>query len=131
MSSSPHRYNLRKRTGPTTPTRTTRSSSSTTQEKVKVDTNGSHTPTKKSTSSSTTLKNKKDESLNGTNWVHGGGIEANPYLFVLIVVSPFLSLLLAYITSVDMAESNVSFRVTHPLTEMLPACLSNVSTCLS
>lgn len=131
MSSSPHRYNLRKRTGPTTPTRTTRSSSSTTQEKVKVDTNGSHTPTKKSTSSSTTLKNKKDESLNGTNWVHGGGIEANPYLFVLIVVSPFLSLLLAYITSVDMAESNVSFRVTHPITEMLPACLSNVSTCLS
>lgn len=67
----------------------------------------------------------------GTNWVHDGGIEANPYLFVLIVVSPFLSLLLAYLTSADMAESDLSWRVSHPLTEMVPACLSDIPTCVS
>eukprot|EP00581_Thalassiosira_minuscula_P010938 CAMPEP_0183714164 /NCGR_PEP_ID=MMETSP0737-20130205/8796_1 /TAXON_ID=385413 /ORGANISM="Thalassiosira miniscula, Strain CCMP1093" /LENGTH=525 /DNA_ID=CAMNT_0025943069 /DNA_START=36 /DNA_END=1613 /DNA_ORIENTATION=- len=67
----------------------------------------------------------------GTNWVHEGGIEANPYLFVLIVVSPFLSLLLAYITSAEMVQAGYSWRATHPLTEMVPACLSDVPTCIT
>jgi len=67
----------------------------------------------------------------GTNWVHEGGIEANPYLFALVVVSPFLSLLLAYVTSADIAESGTTWRVTHPLTEMLPTCFADVPSCIS
>jgi hypothetical protein len=71
----------------------------------------------------------------GTNWVHGGGIESNPYLFVLLVLSPFVSLLLAYVTSAEMmgggamADGGDGFRVTHPLTEMVPYCLSDVTRC--
>jgi len=77
-------------------------------------------------------ENKKSADYeSGTNWVHEGGIEANPYLFVLIVVSPFLSLLLAYLTSAEMAQSDVTWRVSHPLTEMIPACLSDIPTCVT
>ena len=52
----------------------------------------------------------------GTNWVHGGGIEANPYLFVLIVVSPFLSLLLPpplkpLVSYSNLAFASESFRI--------------------
>jgi len=72
----------------------------------------------------------------GTNWVHGGGIEANPYLFVLLVLSPFVSLLLAYVTSAEMGGAGASasappFRITHPLTEMVPYCLSDATRCAS
>lgn len=70
----------------------------------------------------------------GTNWVHDGGIESNPYLFVLLLISPFVSLLLAYITSTEMTHTSsslFSWRVSHPITEMIPACFSDVSTCLS
>lgn len=107
---SANNSNLRKRT--TAPTRAT-------DDKSTSDIAAAETP-----ASSTDYKS-------GTNWVHAGGIEANPYLFALVIVSPFLSLLLAYITSSDMAESDITWRATHPLTEMLPACLSNVSTCIS
>ena len=67
----------------------------------------------------------------GTNWVHGGGIEANPYLFILIIVSPFLSLLLAYVTSAALTDADLPWRATHPLTEMAPACLADVGGCLA
>ena len=77
---------------------------------------------KKAASSSTDYQS-------GTNWVHAGGIEANPYLFVLLVASPFLSLLLAYATGGDIINND--WRVTHPLSEMLPACTSDVSACIS
>eukprot|EP00804_Cyclotella_cryptica_P020693 CCRYP_003487-RA/>CCRYP_003487-RA protein AED:0.34 eAED:0.34 QI:217/1/1/1/0/0/2/206/530 len=78
-------------------------------------------------------RDKKNDSdyKSGTNWVHSGGIEANPYLFALVVVSPFLSLLLAYLTSTEMASTGTTWRVTHPLTEMIPACISDVPTCIS
>jgi 7-dehydrocholesterol reductase len=70
----------------------------------------------------------KTEYDKGTNYV-AGGIEANPYFFALIVLSPFLSLLFAHLTSVEFAAS-------HPeppllLTNLLPACLSDISACVA
>ncbi len=47
-------------------------------------------------------KNKYDE---GTNFVEAG-IEANPYFFALIIAAPFLSLLLAYLTSPAMEKDH-------------------------
>lgn len=112
--STPHRYNLRKRNvGPA-------NDDDSNKEPVKPATPRQKNDAQNNDSASSTDYNS------GTNWVHEGGIEANKYLFALIVVSPFLSLLLAYITSTEMAESTL---VTHPLTEMLPACFSNISTC--
>lgn len=108
------RYNLRKRTGVTDGVKNSPS------EPI-VDSASSSTKAKES--SSTT------DYQSGTNWVHAGGIEANPYLFVLLVASPFLSLILAYATSGDIVNND--WRVTCPLTEMLPACLSDVPACIS
>lgn len=132
MSSTPHRYNLRKRTGgasggtAATPSSSSRPTTRSQSAKKGAPSTTTKTKTPQPSSSSSDYKS-------GTNWVHEGGIEANPYLFVLIVASPFLSLLLAYITSADMAEKSMSlsWSVTHPLTQMLPACLSDVSTCIS
>lgn len=111
-----NRDNLRKRTCATTPAPTSNEDKATNKSSNSNDKNNATTDYK-----------------SGTNWVHEGGIEANPYLFVLIVVSPFLSLLLAYITSPEMADlsETLSWRATHPLTEMVPACLSNVPTCVT
>ena len=122
-----HGYNLRRRKGTGAP-------ESAPKEEVRVD-EPSIQPKEEAPSNSATPQ-KNDESStdykSGTNWVHGGGIEANPYLFVLIVLSPFLSLLLAYITSAEMANNNdITWRATHPLTEMIPACLSDVPNCVS
>ena len=115
---SNHSYNLRRRNAGAAP-----SSSSA------ADVAPSPSPGDKSSSSSSA------DYESGTNWVHGGGIEANPYLFVLVVLSPFISLLLAYATSAEMATSSSSsalpFRITHPLTEMVPACLSDLQRCAS
>lgn len=82
-----------------------------------------------STASSTT---KETDYKAGTNWVHEGGIEANNYLFALLVLSPFISLLLAYVTSPEMMSSSPSssWRITHPVTEMIPACLADIPTCI-
>lgn len=110
------RYNLRKRTvGGTDGDAATNNGGRSTEPAVASP--------KKAASSST------EDYKSGTNWVHAGGIEANPYLFVLLVASPFLSLVLAYATSG--AILNNDWRVTHPLTEMLPACTSDVSACIS
>mmetsp|Transcript_43473 Transcript_43473/g.76269 ORF Transcript_43473/g.76269 Transcript_43473/m.76269 type:complete len:546 (+) Transcript_43473:79-1716(+) len=123
--------NLRKRTGATTSATASNKGKATAADEPskqprKSDNNA--TPQKKNAPSSSSSSTDYNS---GTNWVHEGGIEANPYLFVLIVVSPLLSLLLAYITSAEMAESNYSWRATHPMTEMVPACLSDIPTCIS
>jgi hypothetical protein len=122
---SNHGYNLRRRNGGS-------SSPIVDDDAVAV----AVAPTKKSSSSSSSSSTDDDGYKSGTNWVHGGGIEANPYLFVLVVLSPFISLLLAYATSSEMASSSSSssssssFRITHPITEMLPHCLGDVPHCI-
>ena len=65
-----------------------------------VSTRSGSTPAKPSADSrSSASKDKYDE---GTNYV-AAGIEANPYFFALIIAAPFLSLLLGYLTSPEMA----------------------------
>ena len=75
--------------------------------------------------------NKKTEKLSsydeGTNYV-AGGIEADPYLFALIAVSPFLTLLLAYLTSPEFSSSDVDQQQHHSppyLTSMLGQCFQD------
>ena len=121
------RYNLRSRKG--AKTTDGESSSVTIVEEKKTDesplrpTATTPPPTTNKTKSQQDAKDYKS----GTNWVHEGGIEANPYLFVLIVLSPFLSLLLAYATSSNMDSK----LLTHPFTEMIPACLADVPSCVT
>lgn len=74
--------------------------------------------------------NKKElsEYEKGTNHV-AGGIEANPYLFALLIASPFVSLLLAYLTSPE-------FAAYHPdpplfISKLLPLCFEDVGACMS
>mmetsp|Transcript_38178 Transcript_38178/g.85852 ORF Transcript_38178/g.85852 Transcript_38178/m.85852 type:complete len:536 (+) Transcript_38178:56-1663(+) len=119
------RYNLRSRK-----TKTTGDESSVLQfvEEKKTEEPSPLRPT--ATDPPTTTKSQQDAAADyksGTNWVHEGGIEANPYLFVLIVVSPFVSLLLAYATSSNMDSK----LLTHPLTEMIPACLADIPSCVT
>lgn len=68
----------------------------------------------------------KEDYHKGTNHVEAG-IEANLFFFGLILAGPFLTVLLAYVTSPamdpDMAMS--------PLTKMIPACLSDLPQCAS
>jgi len=78
----------------------------------------------------TTPKNsakKKVTDDDGTNYVEGG-IEQNAFFFGLIVAAPFLSLLLAYLTSEEMATEYPGYA-THPITVMLGGCLSNPLGC--
>lgn len=63
----------------------------------------------------------------GTNYVEGG-IEQNAFFFGLIVAAPFLSLLLAYLTSEEMA-TEFPGAATSPLSVMLPACVSDPVEC--
>mmetsp|Transcript_38593 Transcript_38593/g.82341 ORF Transcript_38593/g.82341 Transcript_38593/m.82341 type:complete len:540 (-) Transcript_38593:53-1672(-) len=116
---------LRKRTGSTTPVTTSKANGAENNDTP----HGKQSPSSLPSPSPSPSADYKS----GTNWVHGGGIEANPYLFVLIVVSPFLSLLLAHLTSAEMVElrPDLPWRATHPLTEMVPACLSDVPACVS
>jgi 7-dehydrocholesterol reductase len=68
----------------------------------------------------------KSEYDKGTNYV-AGGIEADPYLFALLVASPFLTLLLAYLTSPEFAAGHPTPPLL--LKEMIPLCLSDISGC--
>ena len=89
-----------------------------------VSTRSGSTPAKPSADSrSSASKDKYDE---GTNYV-AAGIEANPYFFALIIAAPFLSLLLGYLTSPEMAADHPGMA-TAPLT-MAKTCLSNLPVC--
>lgn len=73
-------------------------------------------------------KQDKSEYDKGTNYV-AGGIEADPYLFALLIASPFLSLLLAHLTSPE-------FAAWHPepplfVSKLLPVCVADVGGCAS
>eukprot|EP00980_Cylindrotheca_fusiformis_P016177 scaffold4809_cov116-Cylindrotheca_fusiformis.AAC.1 len=70
----------------------------------------------------------KSEYDKGTNYV-AGGIEADPYLFALIVASPFLTLLLAHITSTEYVEAHPD-QPPFLFTTLLPTCFQDVSTCV-
>lgn len=72
---------------------------------------------------------KKITDDDGTNYVEGG-IEQNAFFFGLIVAAPFLSLLLAYLTSEEMAAEFPGFA-THPLSVMLPKCMNNPTDCVA
>jgi hypothetical protein len=63
----------------------------------------------------------------GTNFV-AGGIESNPYFFSLVILAPFLSLLLAFLTSPAM-ESDHPGLATSPLL-MAGACVQNFGDCV-
>ena len=71
---------------------------------------------------------KKVTEDDGTNYVEGG-IEQNAFFFGLLVAAPFLSLLLAYLTSEEMANDFPDYA-THPLT-MLNDCIYNPVGCVS
>lgn len=78
------------------------------------------------TSNDSTKKITDDD---GTNYVEGG-IEQNAFLFGLIVAAPFLSLLLAYLTSEEMATEFPGVA-THPISVMLPGCVSDPAGCVA
>ena len=71
---------------------------------------------------------KKESYADGTNHVEAG-IEANAFFFGLIIAAPFLSLLLAYLTSEEMSNDYPDLA-THPFSMMLPGCLSNPKFCI-
>ncbi|VEU39255.1 unnamed protein product [Pseudo-nitzschia multistriata] len=78
------------------------------------------------------VENKKTATLtedDGTNFVEGG-IEQNAFFFGLLVAAPFLSLLLAYLTSEEMATEFPGYA-THPVTVMLGVCVSDPAGCAS
>jgi len=72
---------------------------------------------------------KKENYDNGTNYVEAG-IEANAFFFGLLIAAPFLSLLLAYLTSEEMAADYPGFA-THPISVMLMLCVSSPSICVT
>uniref|UniRef100_A0A7S4JWF6 7-dehydrocholesterol reductase n=1 Tax=Odontella aurita TaxID=265563 RepID=A0A7S4JWF6_9STRA len=74
-------------------------------------------------------KKQADKYDEGTNFVEAG-IEDNAFLFALIVAAPFLSLLLAYLTSEEMATSYPDLA-TRPFTGMLAGCTSDPAGCVS
>ena len=78
------------------------------------------------TSNDSTKKITDDD---GTNYVEGG-IEQNAFFFGLIVAAPFLSLLLAYLTSEEMATEFPGVA-THPISVMLPGCVSDPAGCVA
>lgn len=92
-------------------------------------------PTKVQTNPGTAGRNysKETETKNesyddGTNYVEAG-IEANAFFFGLIIAAPFLSLLLAYLTSEEMANDYPSLA-THPFSMMALGCLRNPTACV-
>mmetsp|Transcript_6500 Transcript_6500/g.16055 ORF Transcript_6500/g.16055 Transcript_6500/m.16055 type:complete len:431 (-) Transcript_6500:540-1832(-) len=96
--------------------------SSAASETKKIDTDKDDVKT----SSESAKKITEDD---GTNYVEGG-IEQNAFFFGLIVAAPFLSLLLGYLTSEEMADQFPGFA-THPISVMLPKCISNPTTCVT
>lgn len=131
---SNHRYNLRNRKGvATNETATTTDESPSTTSKPPASpaptTNGSQTTANITNGQQQQQQQRNDPDYeSGTNWVHSGGIEANPYLFALLLLAPLLSLLLAHATSPAMADSAL---ITHPLTRMIPHCVADPLGCLS
>lgn len=71
-------------------------------------------------------KEKYDE---GTNYVEAG-IEANAFLFALLIAAPFVSLLLAYVTSQEMADEFPG-SASRPIGGMLSGCVADVSGCVA
>ena len=63
----------------------------------------------------------------GSNFV-AGGVEANPYFFALVLAAPFLSLLLAYVTSADMATRYPGLARS-PIVGMAGGCISDLGAC--
>lgn len=63
----------------------------------------------------------------GSNFV-AGGVEANPYFFALVLAAPFLSLLLAYVTSAEMATRYPGLARS-PIVGMAGGCISDLSAC--
>ena len=72
---------------------------------------------------------KKQQYDEGTNFV-AGGIEENRFLFALVIAAPILTLLLAYLTSAEMAEQNGDLA-TRPITGMLGGCIADIPACIS
>ncbi|CAJ1433341.1 unnamed protein product [Effrenium voratum] len=70
---------------------------------------------------------RKEDYNEGTNYV-AGGVEANPYLFALIIAAPFLSLLLAYLTSTEMAEMAEAHQARAPFA-MVATCVTELQAC--
>lgn len=62
----------------------------------------------------------------GTNFVEAG-IEANPYFFALIVAAPFLSLVMAYLTSPEMATDYPGMATSPGIMAM--ACVGDIPQC--
>jgi hypothetical protein len=84
------------------------------------------------TDPTTTDQEQKDEAEKkeyneGTNFV-AGGIEENPYFFALIVLAPFLTMLLSYLTSAEMATQHPGLA-TQPVTGMVAGCLADMGGC--
>ena len=77
-------------------------------------------PSSPANSNAASSADKYDE---GTNYVEAG-IEANPYFFALILAAPFLSLLLAYLTSAEM-EADYPGMATAPLGGMVKGLLAD------
>jgi len=87
------------------------------------------TTVEEDTKHSSARNKKKVTDDDGTNYVEGG-IEQNAFFFGLIVAAPFLSLLLAYLTSEEMATEFPGFA-THPISVMLPGCVSQPVECVT
>lgn len=71
------------------------------------------------------VKDAEDDFAEGTNWV-SGGVEENAILFSLVCIAPFLTVLLGYLTSEKFSQSS---GLQPHLSELLPACLSDMPAC--
>jgi 7-dehydrocholesterol reductase len=71
----------------------------------------------------------KDNYEEGTNFVEAG-IEANAFLFGLILAAPLLSLLLAFVTSEEMATKYPGMAQNF-VREMVPGCIGSPVQCVS
>ena len=95
----------------------------------KSNENGNSAVTSSSTNGSTTTKTttndlkKKDKKMDDflNNFVQGG-MHANSFLFALIFMAPFLCLLLAYVTSEEMATQHPDLA-RYPITGMALGCI--------
>jgi 7-dehydrocholesterol reductase len=75
-----------------------------------------------STSSQSSKKSDKDNMADFLNNFVQGGMHANSFLFGLILVAPFLCLLLAYVTSEEMATKYPDLA-RHPVSGMAMGCI--------
>jgi 7-dehydrocholesterol reductase len=90
----------------------------------------SKTPTKEKSAKKRSAKRKRTalsgagEYNDGTNWV-AAGIEDNAFLFGLVLVAPFLTILLGYLTSPEFKDTGMDPH----LSVMVPACFNDVGAC--